>query len=126
MKKVIIVADDVRQNRDILCEIIGAMHEGFSTLEARDGRQALELLATNRDRVCAVLTDFEMPPGMDGGKLLSQIRVTDPDLPVIMISGLPHSTLLAEGVLRPDDMFIPKPVLPAELQATVRIALGLA
>jgi DNA-binding response OmpR family regulator len=53
---------------------------------ARDGREALQFLGEEEDRVDLVLCDWNMPR-MTGLDLLRQIRTVDPHLPFLMITG---------------------------------------
>ena len=85
MESVLIVDDE--KNYPL---IIGAVleEEGFEAFTANSGREALEILE-NTD-VDLVLTDMKMP-SMDGMELLENIKVNDPDLPVIMMTA--HGTV---------------------------------
>jgi two-component system NtrC family response regulator len=70
--------------------IIGAVleEEGFETLTANSGQEALDIL--NHSDIDLVLTDMKMP-SMDGIKLLECIKAEDPELPVIMMTA--HGTV---------------------------------
>lgn len=57
---------------------------GFTVLEAENGRQGFEVFM--RERPDLVLTDLKMPV-MDGFMLISAIAQTDPDIPLVAISG---------------------------------------
>jgi CheY-like chemotaxis protein len=59
--------------------------EGFSVLTASSGQQALSLLACHQ--IDLVLSDHLMP-GLTGTDLTRQIKVSNPDLPVILISAV--------------------------------------
>jgi CheY-like chemotaxis protein len=59
--------------------------EGFSVLTASSGQEALSLLACHQ--IDLVLSDHLMP-GLTGTELTRQIKATNPDLPVILISAV--------------------------------------
>ena len=59
--------------------------EGFSVLTASSGQQALSLLACHQ--IDLVLSDHLMP-GLTGTELTRQIKASNPDLPVILISAV--------------------------------------
>jgi len=68
---------------------------GYTTMEAEDGRAALDLIGT-RDRLDLVVTDLGMPR-MDGNQLARRLRADRPDLPVLLISGHVHEDPSVEG-----------------------------
>jgi len=82
----ILIVDDEKNYPLILSAVLA--DEGFETLTAHSGEEALELLA-NSD-VDLVLTDMKMPT-MDGIDLLEKIKQKDPELPVIMMTA--HGTV---------------------------------
>ncbi len=77
----VLVVDDEKNYPLILSAILE--DEGYETLTANSGREALEKLS-NSD-VDLVLTDMKMP-SMDGIELLEKIKTIDPELPVIMMT----------------------------------------
>ncbi|MCC6557087.1 MAG: response regulator [Polyangiaceae bacterium] len=79
----ILVVDDSRGNRDVLCRVL--RENGYRTTTAEDGTRALGLTA--RERFDAVLLDVNMP-GMSGLGVLSALRQTRSaaELPVIMVT----------------------------------------
>ncbi|BCR04176.1 sigma-54-dependent Fis family transcriptional regulator [Desulfuromonas versatilis] len=84
--KTILIVDDEASIRESLKGIL--QDEGFRTLFAKDGEEALPLaLEENPD---LILLDIWMP-GMDGLEVLRRIRETSPEQLVIMMSG--HGTI---------------------------------
>lgn len=85
METVLIVDDEKNYTR-----ILGAVleEEGFETLSANSGPEALEILEGSD--VDLVLTDMKMPL-MDGIQLLEKIKTRDSELPVIMMTA--HGTV---------------------------------
>jgi PAS domain S-box-containing protein len=64
----------------------GLAEAGYTTLEAENGRVALDLLRGRRGRVDVVITDVGMPE-MDGYELARQLEQERPDLPIIYMTG---------------------------------------
>ena len=60
------------------------MELGHKVLEAHSGAEALSLL--EQRRVDLIITDYAMP-GMTGEELTQRILATQPELPVLMVSG---------------------------------------
>jgi DNA-binding response OmpR family regulator len=113
----ILLVDDDPHVRQMAARILGKA--GFTVLEAGDGLEALDLLASGGDEAWGVgllLTDVQMPR-MDGRELGLQVAERRPALPVLYMSG--HDSGPDRGLpsLSP---LLPKPFLPAELLAAVR------
>ena len=77
----ILMVDDEAQFRATTQKILNK--KGFETLLAASGEEALEKLGEQPD---VVVLDVKMP-GMDGHEVLRQIKMRQPDLPVIMLTG---------------------------------------
>jgi DNA-binding NtrC family response regulator len=60
---------------------------GYSVRTAIGAEEALEAVQARRPNL--ILTDVTMPGAMDGVALAREIRRTDPDLPVVLITGNP-------------------------------------
>lgn len=80
MNKVLIVDDD-KIIRLSLKEILE--DNGFSSMEAFSGRQAIELF--KKEIPDAVLLDLKMP-GMDGIETMQELKKIDADVPVIIVT----------------------------------------
>ncbi|MDQ1330514.1 MAG: two-component system, NtrC family, response regulator, partial [Thermodesulfobacteriota bacterium] len=82
----ILIVDDEKNYPLILSAVLE--EEGYETLTANNGLAALDIIK-NSD-IDLVLTDMKMPL-IDGIELLERIKLTDPDLPVIMMTA--HGTV---------------------------------
>ncbi|MFA7348805.1 MAG: sigma-54 dependent transcriptional regulator [Desulfurivibrionaceae bacterium] len=121
MAKTILIIDDEASIRETLSGILA--DEGFQTLSAEDGQQGLSLLED--EPVDLVLLDIWMP-GLDGMEVLKRIKESQPELPVIMISG--HGTI--ETAVQATKMgaydFIEKPPSYDKIILSINNALDLA
>ena len=84
--KTILIVDDEKNYLLVLRAILE--DEGYEVLTALSGQEALEI--QKRSDLDLILTDMKMP-GMDGIELLEQVKLNDPDLPVIMMTA--HGTI---------------------------------
>jgi two-component system NtrC family response regulator len=82
----ILIVDDEKNYPLVLSAVL--QEEGFETLTANSGEQALEII--EHSDVDLVLTDMKMPK-MDGIELLEKIKQKDAELPVIMMTA--HGTV---------------------------------
>ncbi len=96
--------------------------EGFEALEARNGREGLEL--ARRERPDLVLCDITMPE-MNGHRVLEALRA-DPGtahLPFVFLTGWGEVEDLRAGMNLGADDYLVKPVEPEEFIAAVRARL---
>lgn len=91
----------------------------YDTLEAYNGKQALELL--EKEKIDLVLLDIMMPQ-MDGITALSRIREKY-NIPVIMLSAKSEDTDKILGLNLGADDYISKPFNPLEVNARVNSQL---
>jgi CheY-like chemotaxis protein len=96
---------------------------GLTVVEAENGRQALELVATMAEPPALVLSDVIMP-GLNGRELSEALALTQPGLPVLFMSGYTGDDVLARSLLPATAPFIQKPFAPEELVARVRLLLA--
>jgi len=82
----ILIVDDEKNYPPILAAVME--EEGFEALMANSGEEALNIL--KHSDVDLVLTDMKMP-SMDGIALLENVKIKDPELPVIMMTA--HGTV---------------------------------
>ena len=86
MKSTILVVDDEKNIREGLAE--GLQMEGYGTLVAADGDEALRSVESNE--IDLVITDLRMPK-LSGGEVLRSLSGRYPGLPVIVLTG--HGTI---------------------------------
>jgi two-component system cell cycle sensor histidine kinase/response regulator CckA len=118
---VILVVEDEPSVRSLVRRSLEAV--GLVVVEAENGRQALELVATMSEQPSLVLTDVIMP-GLNGRELSEALALTQPDIPVVFMSGYTGDDVLARSLLPVTAPFIQKPFSPEELVARVRMLLS--
>jgi len=116
----ILITDDDSGCRQALCEIIG--QEGFRTLEAESGEEALEIVAA--ETVHLVLLDFNMPR-LTGIETLQLVRQINALLPCILVTAEVTERLMRQAAQARAYSVIPKPpsrqvVLHTVVRALVR------
>ncbi len=77
-----LIVDDDPNVRRSLCELLESV--GFATLEAGDGRTALDLI--DREAIDVVLLDLELPR-LSGTEVLQEVARREIDLAVVIVSG---------------------------------------
>jgi two-component system nitrogen regulation response regulator NtrX len=114
----ILIVDDEKAIRKTLGEILS--YEGYKMDEAGDGEEALKRFKEKAYDV--VLCDIKMPK-MDGIEFLERARESNPDVPIIMISG--HGTIetAVEAVKKGAYDYISKPPDLNRLLITIRNAM---
>jgi two-component system cell cycle response regulator CpdR len=115
----VLIAEDDRALRELLCEWLEA--EGFETVAAANGAEALALLRAGQ--ACdALLTDDEMPQ-LRGSELVSILRAEGRALPVVLMSGS-LGLSPAERARLDVGPVIPKPITLPRLLSALRLAVG--
>ncbi|NCE73692.1 DNA-binding response regulator [Anaerotruncus sp. X29] len=115
---VILVVDDNQKIRRLID--IYLRREGFSTLLAETGDQALHLLG--EQAVDLMIVDIMMP-GMDGYALVRQLRENRMEIPVLMATAKTEFADKKEGFEAGADDYMTKPVDLEELVLRVRALL---
>jgi len=116
--ELVMVVDDEDDVRTLLTDVLRVGR--FRVLAARSGQQALDLAAAQPNHLALVVTDMVMP-GMSGTELADALRLRYPAIKVVFMSGYAERERARE--LRPDEQFIAKPFLPAELFRRVELFL---
>lgn len=117
----ILVVEDERRIRALICKIL--TRHGYRTIEASEGREALELARSHVNDIRLLLTDVVMP-GMSGVELAALIRELRADLKVLFISGYPGVPGASSSQLPAGSSFLQKPFTLQSLVAKVRETIG--
>jgi CheY-like chemotaxis protein len=94
---------------------------GYTVLTAENGAQGLDLFDRSSDEISMVLLDVIMP-AMDGPETATEIQSRNPEVPILVMSGLgDHDALQRFSKVRIAG-FVPKPFAPDQLAQAVAVA----
>ena len=96
--------------------------EGYRIVTARDGFQALDIYKKLQNEIKLVILDFTMPI-MDGSEVFSELRIINPQVPVVLSSGFTEQDKLKWMLAKGLRGFIPKPYTQQKLLLQVRSTL---
>src|SRR4051794_16605441 len=115
----ILIVDDEEVLRDVLETVL--RREGFEVLLAASGEEALNVLDGD-ENVDLVILDI-MLPGISGIDTLRAVRITNPSLPVVVITAFSSIDGAIEAMKHGAFHYIPKPFKNEEVVLTVNKAL---
>jgi DNA-binding NtrC family response regulator len=115
----VLIVDDEEVLRDVLETVL--RREGFDVILAASGEEALSVLDGDAD-VDLVILDV-MLPGISGIDTLRAIRISNPQLPVIVITAFSSIDGAIEAMKHGAYHYIPKPFKNEEVILTVNKAL---
>lgn len=116
----ILVVDDEPGVRRLACQAL--VREGFVTIEAEDGAEALRILEQQPQLIELVLSDIRMPR-VDGVQLEQTCRERWPALPVVLMSGEVTRDWVVRLVREGTHQVIRKPFQPGTLVHAIRSIL---
>jgi len=121
-RKTILIVDDEENNRTYLEALLSS--EGYATLQAHDGKMALDLIATHQPDL--ILLDAMMPV-LNGFELAEQLKNNEATkiIPIIMLTALIDRTSKMRALQCGVEEFVTKPIDRAELWIRVRNLLRL-
>ena len=120
--RTILIVDDHRAVREELA--FALEYDGYATCEAGDGQTALDLIG-QRDEIALVLLDVKLP-GLDGLEVLTRLKATRPQLPVVMISGHGDLDTAVLAVRKGAYDFLQKPFATDRVLLSLKNALSAA
>lgn len=117
MFQILVVEDDTHTRK--LMEAV-LKENGFSTVTAGNGLEALECM--DRHHIDLILLDVMMP-GMDGYELTRQLRASDYNLPILMVTAKQLPEDKKQGFLSGTDDYMTKPVDEEEMVLRIKALL---
>jgi CheY-like chemotaxis protein len=118
----VLLAEDADPLRAVARQIL--KRNGYTVLEAPDGKAALDKAAEHDGPIHLLITDVIMPE-MSGRQLAERLRERRPELKVLFVSGYTDNAIIRHGVLEPGIAFLQKPFSPESLARKVREVLDL-
>jgi CheY-like chemotaxis protein len=116
----VLVAEDEDLLRRLVLRLLN--QQGYRTLEARDGGEALHL-AHLSPHLALVVTDVVMP-GIDGWELGRRLASDCPGVPVLYMSAYPSADIFHRGAAPNTSVpFLQKPFAPEAFVESVRVLL---
>lgn len=116
MQKILVVDDDAHI-REVVC--FALRHAGYGTIDANNGRRALDLAA--RERPALVILDIMMPE-LDGIAVCRRLQASS-DVPIIFLTSKDEEMDRIVGLELGADDYVVKPFSPRELVARVNAVL---
>ncbi|MBW2449135.1 MAG: response regulator, partial [Deltaproteobacteria bacterium] len=83
----ILLVDDEDMIVDVSRKLLEKL--GYTVLTAVSGREAIEMYQKHLKKIALVIVDMIMP-GLDGGETYDELKKIDPDIKVLLASGLQH------------------------------------
>lgn len=118
-RRVLLVDDDAAVLR---ASTLILERAGFAVSGAPNGPAALAALAQavtkSEEPFCVIVSDIRME-GMSGIDLLRSVRESDPDVPMVLVTGGPSLSTAIEAMHEGAHRYLMKPVAPGELVETV-------
>jgi len=118
MAQTILIVDDDPVQRRLLDAAIS--RSGMTVVTAPGGGPALDLVTGPRgEQISLMLLDLVMPD-MDGLEVLAKLRVTHPDLPVIVLTAKGGIDSAVEAMRAGANDFLVKPASPERISVSIR------
>jgi CheY-like chemotaxis protein len=117
-----LIVDDSSTMRSVVRKVLQASRFRFETVEAAEGNAAIELARKQRFEV--VFLDCNMP-GLDGFDTLAELRRTQPDIKVVMITAANDQTLADKARAAGAQDLLFKPFYAKDIDAILRRLFGL-
>ena len=116
----VLVVEDQEEVRKLTKRVLEA--RGYTVLAARNGAEALEIVAQHVNQIHLMITDVVMP-GMNGREVARLACARRSDLKVLYVSGYTGEAVLQHRLLEPGVAFLQKPFTPDVLARKTREVL---
>ena len=120
-KPLALVADDDTAVRNLIREMLAS--DGWETLSACDGQEALEMLEQSAEPVQLLVTDMYMPK-TNGMELIKAVNSTHPDIPVLVVTAYNFDMDIPPEGFKGRMQLLPKPFSMKVLLQTAQTLLN--
>ena len=117
MLKILVAEDEPHLRAAIAKTLTG---EGYYVVECYDGQHALDTFEA--EHIDCIVTDIMMPR-MDGNRFASEVRKTNREIPILMLTALETIDDKERGFISGTDDYLVKPILMKELCLRVKALL---
>jgi PAS domain S-box-containing protein len=118
--EMVLLVEDEEMVRRVATRMLGAL--GYTVLEARDAREAEEILERRGFEIKLLFTDVVLP-GMHGRELAERVKSRFPAIRVLFTSGYSDDVVLQHRLLAENVVVLEKPYNRDTLAAKIRQAL---
>jgi CheY-like chemotaxis protein len=119
----VLIVDDQKEVSRLLRSALETIEQGLDVYEAPSGEEAI--LEATRAKVDLLIADFRLP-GITGVELMKKFRARNPEVKVIMVTGVSEPRLQKEVSECGADAYFTKPVSMGDFLDAVERTLGLA
>ena len=123
VRETILLVEDEDFVRQVTAEVLS--FGGYQVFGARTAAEAMRVFRQQRAKVQLLLTDVVLP-GTNGRELARDLRLLDPALKTMFISGYPDNEVTRHGLEEPGMFYLPKPFSVESLMQKVRQVLAAA
>jgi PAS domain S-box-containing protein len=116
----LLIVEDEDSVRRVVNHVLRS--SGYTVLEARSGKEALQLCAEHKGEIALLVTDVIMPH-MNGRQLADEAVLLQENMKVLFMSGYADTILDKQGTLTDGIAFLQKPLTPLALANKVREVL---
>jgi two-component system cell cycle sensor histidine kinase/response regulator CckA len=113
----ILVAEDDEGVRKLIASVLTQF--GYSVIQAEDGEAAVKKFMASRDTIKLLVLDVMMPK-KSGKEVYDKIRIFEPDMKALFISGYTSDIMNQKGLLDKGVNFVHKPIPVNNLLRKVR------
>ncbi len=117
----ILLVDDEEMILDVGVQFLEKL--GYTVLEAKGGREAIQIYQENKDNIDMIILDMIMPD-MGGSEVYDKIKAIDPEVKVLLSSGYSVEGQATEILKRGCNSFIQKPFNIKSLSGKIREVLN--
>jgi PAS domain S-box-containing protein len=117
----VLIVDDEESVRSVARNTL--QRRGYRTIEARDGREALEVYKRFGHEISLVLLDLTMPY-MNGEEVLRELKVITPSVRVLLSSGFNQVEAVRRFTGKGLAGFLQKPYTAAKLAETIKTIIS--
>ncbi len=116
--ELILIVDDEPSIREILGDTIESYD--YQSITAHNSQQAIELYRQHHHKIHTILLDYMMPGG-NPDQTIAQFHSIDPQVRVILMSGLSAAEIAVESHGEPATSFLAKPFSTRDLLCALRV-----